>query len=310
MDRKCRILSIFVIAISVMVIFVAYCIIVNKPKEEIVYANDISFCSIIGGFEMCVGNELVLNDNMVKISPSNCSFKPEFTIQKRDEDEKEIKTDRYSFSYTGQYTLKAKVKANENYYINDTLIITVVENPISTTSVYIDKLPLQTVYVEQEILLSQLANIKYPTSSVLEVKCSEHVIYEQGKLKTIKEGAGVIEVYITYENITIMETIVFNVKAKIEDTGTQLILTANGNVVQNNSLRIEYSRFNFSINYELTNLEHNQQIMCWTNSDIVEVVSYNTPTIVLKTLSVGEAVIYVSPIDYPHIIFEIVVSII
>ena len=311
MKRKCRNLSIAVVSVLFVVVFVCMVAIFNKPKGAIIYADTINFTTTIGSFEMFIGNELVLNESLVQINPSNCSVKPKFTIRKSGEDEeRDITTNRYLFSEAGKYILTSKVKVDKDHYISDNINITVVNIITEDTSMYIDKLPLQTVYVEEEIELTKLAKLHYPILGEIKVSCSEHITYSQGKINAIKDGAASIDVIIKYENLIIMETIPLIVKAKVEDTGTNLIVSVGGNIVENNRLELTYSQFSFAINYELTNLEHNQEINCWTDSDIVSVISYNAPTIVLKPLSFGEAIIYVSPIDHPSIVFEIIITIV
>lgn len=312
MKKICRNLSIGLGVITIVILAVSISLIARRSKgSRIIYAETIRFSSTIGSFEMLIDNELIVDAGLVQITPSNCSFQPMFTIKKSTEDsEIAIVGNKHSFETAGSYTLYCKIQSNENYYITDSINIKVVSNPTKDTSMYINKLPLQTFYVDDIIELEKLAEIYAPNSSSVALAGDEYTTIEDGTIKAIRDGVAILDIKVTYENITIVETISFIIKPKIQDTGVDLILSINGNILEQNNIEIPYSQFNFAINYELTNLEQNQNINCWTDSDIVGVVSYNSPIIILKTLGIGTATIYVSPTLHPEVVFEIIVTII
>lgn len=312
MKRICRILSIGLGVLLIVILAVSISIIIKKSdKNKIIYAETIKFSTQIGSFEMLIDNELVLDVGSVKITPSNCSFQPTFTIKKSTEDDEiTIVGNRYLFETAGKYTLYCKVKSGKNYDIKDSMTINVVSHITSNTSMYITKLPLQTFYVDEIVDLALLAEVKAPNSSEVILSGSEHISIQDGNIKAIKDGVATLDIKVSYENISIVETVSFIIKPKIQDTGIDLILSVNGNVLEQNTLEIAYSQFSFAIDYELTNLEHNQNITCWTDSNIINVVSFNAPIIVLKPLNIGTATIYVSPEAHPEVEFEIIITII
>ena len=310
MKKKCRILSVCVVVACVVISAIAVVKALNKDEKYVVYAESVSFTTSVGGFEMCIDNQLLIDESIITISPSDCSFKPEFVIKCSSAEDKNIKMGKYTFASKGNYILECKVKSGKDYYAKDTIKITVVDSPTTTTNIHIDKLPMQTIYIDDEISLTSLAGLDYPTLSTINIECSEHVAYSEGKFKALYDGIATINISITYDYITICETVSLVVKVPIAESGVDLILSVNNNILTINQLQITYSPFNFTINYKLTNPEHNQVIDCWTDSEHIKVVSFNAPSIILTPLSIGEAIVYVSPIDYPHIMFEIVITIV
>lgn len=311
MKRKCRILSIFVVTVLAAIVLVCVIKTLTKSKKEQIYAEAITFTTDISSMEVCIDNELMVDKSMVQVLPSNCTQKVEFTIMKSSVGvENVIVGNKVSFNDIGKHILTCKIKANKDYYIKDTINITVVETPTSTTSMYIKKLTSKTLYVEDRVLLSSLVDIKCPSLAKIEPNCSEHFMYENGYITAINNGVGTIDIKVIYNNLIIFESVSFVVKPKIIESEIDLILSVDGTVVENNIIETQYSPFNLAINYQLTKTEQNQTINCWCNSSVVEVVSYNSPIIELKILTTGTATIYVSPADYPNIIFEIIVTIV
>lgn len=310
MNKKCRILSICVVVIAIVVAVVAIFKTFNKHEKLVVYAESVSFTTSVGGLEMCINNELLIDESIITVSPSNCSFKPEFVIKSDHFEDKIIKTGKYSFASKGIYILECRVKCSDEFYVKDSLKITVVDSKTITTNIYIGKLSMKTIYIDDEIPLTSLVELDYPALSSVDVECSQHISYNDGKFKALYDGIATINIFVTYDYITICENVKLAIKLPISETGVDLILSVNNSILTSNQLEIDYSPFNFAINYELTNLEHNQVIDCWTDSEHISVVSFNAPSIILTPLSVGEAIVYVSPEDYPDIVFEIVISII
>ena len=110
--------------------------------------------------------------------------------------------------------------------------------------------------------------------------------------------------------ITICQEISFAVKPSVINAEVILKLTVGDEVLANNVVEKQYSEFSFDIGYTLVNLDRNQAIYCWTESDVVEVIKFNSPTIRLRALGKGSATVYIKPIERPDITFEIIVNII
>jgi hypothetical protein len=312
MKKICRNLSVCLGVVAILILAISVILIINKEKSsKIVYAQTIRFCTSIGSFEMLIDNELILDETLVEITPSDCSFKPVFSIKKSTEDDEiSIVGNKYKFETAGKYTLYCKVASGSDYYVKDSININVVSSPTQNTSMYISNLPLQTFYVEDIIDLLNIVDIKSPDLSKIMIYGSEHILIENGIIKAVKDGVATLDILLDYNHIMIMGTVSFVIKPSIQDSGVGLKLSVDGNVLTKNTLEVQHTTFYNSINYELTNLEHNQNITCWTDSDLLTVISYDAPTIIFATTGVGDAIIYVSPKAHPEIVFEIVITII
>ena len=276
-----------------------------------VYAESINFTTKVGSFNVIIDNVLILNDNIVEITPTNCAFKPIFTIKLNGaDDETLINSNQYVFNTAGKHTLIAKVLSGENYYLRDSIYITVTNTPTATTSMYIGNLLQTSMKVGDKLDINTLLDLKYPTSANLKVECNDNIEVAQNQIIAINEGMANINVYITYDNITISKNLSFNIKPKDEDSGIELILWIDNEEVDYNNVQIEYSPTSTLINYELTNLGDAQDIYCWTESNIIQVSSYFTPTIIIKPLSMGEAVVHIRSLHDSNIEFDIIISII
>lgn len=310
MKVKCRILSMCVVVVLAIALISGIFITINKNKDKDIYAKSLKFSGLIGGVEIYIENELIIDDNLVTVSPANCSFKPEFSIKKSGDDESvAVDKGKFLFETNGKYTLSCRVKSSKNYYLIRSISITVVDVPTDDTNIYVKKLTDATMYVEDKIDLLSVAEIKCPNSVKLDLICNENISIENNIVTAIKEGLGQIDIVVRYNNISICKTIFIIVKPKLTKDNIELKLTIGGQAI-NNNIEIEYSEFNFMMNYELTNLEGNQSINCWTDSNIVSIVSYNSPIIEMLMIDKGKAVVYVSPLSYPEIVFEIVINII
>ena len=185
-----------------------------------------------------------------------------------------------------------------------------VDTPRETTSFYIQKLNVNDLYVDEDISLDKIAYIKRSSNSAVTVACDEHMLYNNGIITPTKEGDGLITVILKDNDVTICYDITLKIKPSIVNAVVELRLTLGGEVLTGYTVEKQYSPFNFDIGYTLINIDRNQAINCWTNSDVVEVVRYNSPTITLKPLRQGTATIYVVPLERPDLTFEIIVSII
>ncbi|MFQ6723999.1 MAG: hypothetical protein ACLRFE_01510 [Clostridia bacterium] len=316
MKRFCRILSIsfpIVFGLSLVLgVVIAIGKIVTKPKDETNYAETITFNALAGNMDLYIYNDLIVSEQMMTITPKNHDYEPEFTIRKYGDNENEatsINAGNLSFEEEGEYVLACKIKANQYGYIEDTIIINVISELEQNTKMYLGDKKSVVLYEDGEYNIEDLVNIKYPIGTSIDIKCSEHFAVNGKLITALNEGVANMEVILTYDNISICRTFLFKVNAKILPETINLILNLNDTPLKENKLEINLASPNISVNYLLTNLPMNQQINCWTDSDKVMVLPSGEPTIVLRGLKVGEAVVYVSSVEYPQLIFEILVTI-
>lgn len=311
MSLKCRILSIFVVPIilSAVIAFIIY--IFNKPNTENVYATSIKFTPMASTIEVYKLNELIIDSNIVEVKPSDCSFAPKFTLVKYGQDEAEtIALGKLNFATAGKYTLTCSIPSSEKYDIEDSLIISVLDAPDENSLLYITQFDKPTIYVEDSISINSFAKIIYPKTSYVNISPTDNISVNNNIVTALKDGTGFIDITITYDNISIYYKLKLFIKPKLTENNITLTLSLKGEVIKDNTIQLEYSNFSFSLNYEISNLETNQEISCWTTSPLIKVISFDTPVIVLKTLGVGEAIVYISPKAYPDIVFEIVLIIV
>ncbi|MBQ7880278.1 MAG: hypothetical protein IJ358_00325 [Clostridia bacterium] len=310
MKIKCRILSIAVVAVAAVASIVSAVKISRKTNDRVVYADSISFCGMIGGAEIYIDNELVVDDNLITITPSDCTVTPEFTIKKSgNSEEVEISESKYTFTSAGKYTLACKIKANENYYLKDTIALTVVDNPSTTTSMYIKQENKISLYVDDEIDLSSVAKTICPADATVEISCDENLSINNDIVTAINSGLGKIDVVLKFDNIVVCKTISIIIKPKIIENDIALRLTVGAKKIENDTIEIKHSKLSFTMAYELINID-NQFINCWVNDDVVKILNCNPMIIELLPLEIGETILYISPVGYDSIVFEIVIKII
>lgn len=307
MKIKCRILSIFATAILSIITLVSIVIIARKEDNTTIYAESINFVDSIRSAEIFIDNKLILNDSLVCIEPDNCTLKPEFVVKKYGSNNEELITDgSYSFPSTGRYTVYCQVKSSENYYKKDNMNLTVVDTPSSTTAMYINPDESITMYNDDEIELSSIVHTHCPSVANMKVTCSEHLNVEDNIITALKEGVGTIDITLSYHNLVINQSFSVVIKPKTVESDIRLKLYSTKpieDVITINSLECE-----LELCYELLNVD-SQQINCWTDSDIFEITSHSAPIITLNPKCSGEAILYISPIDYEDVIFEVVVRI-
>jgi len=309
MNIKCRILSVFIVIISAVVIGISAIVINRKQDNETIYAESINFVGNISAADIYINNALVLDNKLINVEPNNCTLNPELEIKKRGGESKSISMDKYYFDEAGIYTITCKILKNKNYYIKDTIKITVVESLTEDLSMYIKHKASNIFYIEDTINLSQVAEIVGPENAEIDLKCSTNLLLNNDAVTAIATGYAQIEIMLSYNNIKILNTIPLIIKPKAVVSDIALKLISNGKVIQNNEIEITKSKFNLSVIYELINID-NQQINCWTDSSIIEIIGFDSMMIELKTLDIGEGIIYVIPVDYPQVVFEIVVKIV
>ena len=311
MKKICRNLSI--VALVVIGITTAILIIValRKTKDKEIYATDVNFKTMAESIEIYGENKIVVSSDLVNIKPANCTVEPEFLFKKYGQSgEIEIKDNYHKFEDVGKYILICRVKSGESYYVEDRLTIDVVNAPRETTSFYIKDVGVINLYLDESVELEELVTIKRGNNSSIEMIHNERVKYENGIINPIMEGACETAILLKDNNIVICQEITINVKPSVINAEVKLELTLGGEILESNVVEKQYSQFYFDIGYTLVNLDRNQAVECWTESSVVEVVRFNSPTIRLKPLSRGIAIVYVKPVERPDLIFEIIVSII
>lgn len=311
MKKICRILSI----VAVLVVGIVATILVvkafNKSKDREIYATSVNFKTNAGAVEIYRENEIVLSKDLVTIKPADCALMPEFWFKKYGQSgETLIKGTTHKFEDSDKYILICRVKSGDTYYVEDRLTIDVVDTPRETTSFYIQKLNVNNLYIDEDVSLDKIVHIKQSSNSSVTVDCDEYVEYNNGILTPRKQGDSKITVILKDNNISICHKISLKINPSVVNAEVELQLTMGGQVLSGNVVEKQYSQFNFDIGYTLINLDRNQSIDCWTDSDVVEIVKYNSPTIRLRPLCRGTAVIYVVPVERPDLTFEIIVSII
>ena len=308
MKNFCRILAICVASV---VLVIAGILVVNalrQPKGKILYATDVEFLTLSGGMEMLIDNDLVLDQSMVKISPQNCEFAPEFTVKKFGAIKESSVTDgKVVFTETGRYTISCKVKSSESNYVVDKITIKVVDEPNDSTAMYVTKLDFD-IKVGQSIALNEVAQI-YPMGKVSKIVCSENVEYSNETVTAINLGDATIDIFVTSDNLTISKRICFTVAEGVGVGDVGLKLKIGETEIVDNIVEIEMSNFNFAISYEIVGID-TQNILCSTDGDILSVISYNAPEIILKPLNLGETMIHIVLVEDESIQFDIVIRII
>ena len=202
MKNKCRILSVIVTVILTSITLITTINLIIKPKDEIIYAESINFVNGIRSAEILLDNRLVVDENLVEVAPKNCSFTPEFTIKKYGTSEETVINGYYTFPKTGTYTIACKINSGKNYYEKDSMSITIVETPTSSTIMYIiDK--HVSLHENDEIDLFSVANIVKPENSSIKVETNSNLQFYNNTIKAVKEGKGEINITLTYYNIII-----------------------------------------------------------------------------------------------------------
>ena len=306
--KRCRILSISITAISLIISAVIIGFIISNNSKT-VYATSIKFKGEVRGVEIYVDNKLIINKDLIVVEPGDCNIQPEFTIKKYGGDEEIVIVDNsYDFKASGRYTLSCKAKSSKDHYVRDSITLNVVNAITDTTSMYIKQKANVTLYEEDEVDVSAIVKLECPTSSKVEYNYNKFITINKGTIKAMIPGLASLDVVVSYDNIVISKQITIIVKPKTIGSDISLKLTINNDNLQNNIININNDVFNFAINYELINSD-NQLIICWTNDYVVDIVSFECPTIIIKPLKSGSTTIYVSPVGFETRVFEIVINV-
>ncbi len=310
MGMKRRILSIFVIVVTLIVTLISIIVVANKKEYKLVYGKNIKFNSNISGFEMSIDNYLIIDKSMVTITPSSCSFEPEFTITKSSSGEEiKIKEGKYKFSQTGKHILKCMVKTSATYSWHDKISINVVDGYNSSTSMYIKQIKNQVMYVEDGVMLDEIVELKYPTNTKITYDYTDNISIKDNFVTAKLDGLAKIDITINYNNIIITDTIYITIKPKIIESDIGIIFGAGGQVIDGNHIEIKLSKYNFGIDYELTNTDF-QLVDCTTDSPVIKIFSFDASIIVIETKQVGDAVVYITPLSHPELVFELFIRVV
>ena len=312
--KSSRILSVFVILVCVVVAIILgaiFFVVPQKPKD--VHAKSINFVTKSGGFEICKSNEILVDYYIVEISPSNCTFKPEFLLKRtgeKDEDALGVALGNMTISEIGSYELICRAKSGKNSYVKDRVKIKVVDEPGENTGMYISKKNPAGIYVDDSLNIDEVIHTISPIGAQLAISTSPHFVLDGQTLVAMMEGLATVDIRLSYDGITIVDQFMYTIKPRKSESANQLILTVNGTMLDNNEVQVEYSTFNQSISYYITNL-YSQEVECYTDSELISIKNrYNFTTIIFTTLGRGEAIIYVSPTDFPQLRFEILIRIV
>lgn len=304
MKIKCRILSIIGVAIlaSVSVYFISMAW-VRSTEDKAVVATDIMFDMGARGFDIYVDNKLVLDRESVKITPENSTSTLEFCVAKYSskDDTTEIKGN-HQFEQTGKYLVTGIVWISPTYCIKDYLLVTVVDTPTENTPAYILPKNCQ-VYVGERTNIADLLDIKSPNNEI-EITGTSGVVVDGEYITCISTEKQSLFVQASYLNIKVF----YQLDLVVTERQTmQLSLNYGGQKVQ--SLTFHHTQDEQMFTYEIIGAKI-QTIICQADCDVVRVVSCNSPTIIIKTLKLGECKLKISLESDPNVVFEVKIVVI
>lgn len=309
MKGKTKILSTIMTCVTVVVSIVCYFVAINKNKsKQVVYAESVCFTNGVGGCELFIDNELILDSSLVTIVPANCSFQPEFSVVKYGSDSNDIiKTGtHYKFKSTGKYIVKCSVKSGEydTSYTSATMTVKVVDEP-TLTNMHILPTTNSAIDVGQSIDISTFANITYPDEAKISITTSQHLRYSNGNITALKGGKASVEITLKLFNIFIYHKLNIDVIGEIMPQSYDIKFTFGQDIYYNNDeIKISLSSNSYALGYQLLNFK-NQQIICSTNNNNIVILISEAPFIVFQTLNAGRVTIFITPIENPSATFEV-----
>lgn len=316
MNKKCRILLIFVV-IGLISVGVFFCLLAyNKYKSNnTIYARSINFVEGARNYEICIENSIILNKDIVTITPSNYSFDITFEIKKTYNPDKTpattIKLDTpLKFSTTGKYriTCKAISGSEENNFITDYIYISVVANPSDTTTMYIKSKEI-TLTVNSSISLNEAVNITKPAIAETNILCNENISFSNNTLTALNVGAGIVDIKLKYYSLILYKQVAIAIKPIIEASDLSLTITYGTQLYNDNdTITIIKTNSTINLNYIINNCD-NQQINSWCDNGLQILPSF-PPSIIVKADTVGAFNLYISPKDYADIIFKVILNIV
>ncbi|MBQ3502329.1 MAG: hypothetical protein IJA72_01525, partial [Clostridia bacterium] len=107
----------------------------------------------------------------------------------------------------------------------------------------------------------------------------------------------------------ITDTIYITIKPKIIESDIGIIFGAGGQTIDGNYIEIKLSKYTFGIDYRLTNTDF-ELIDCTTDSSAINILSWDSPVIVVETKQIGDATIYITPLEHPELRFELLIRVI
>ncbi len=317
MKRKCRILLIFVV-IGLISVGVFFCLLAynkHKSRNKAIYATSIQFIEGARNYEVCIDNSIILTKDIITTTPFNYSLDIIFEVEKvynpNEIPPVEIELDvPFNFSTTGKYriTCKAISGPEKDNVITDYIYISVVAEPTSTTTMYI-KDKQASITVGETLNLDKIVNIAKPAIAEMSITCNENISCANNKVTAINKGAGKLDIKLKYYNLIICDTVVINIKPIIEASDLSLSVIYGKNTYTNNDIiTITKSNYSINLNYIINNCE-NQEVICWSDNGL-QIVSTFSSLIIVNASSIGEFNVFISPKDYPDIVFKIVLDII
>ena len=310
MKFKTKILSITLIMVTTLVCVACYFCAINRDRAtQPIYAESIHFTDGAGGFELLMDNELILDDSLLTISPSNCSFAPEYSISKYGDKSStniEHTESRYKFNSVGKYIIKCKIKSGkyESSYTSTTTTINVVAEPTNSTNMYIKPTSKKSISLGDRIALSDLVNIVYPQQAELNIITSKNLDMVNGEISALTEGSASITIYLRLFNIFLCYNLNVEILPKAELTEQDIQFTLGNNVYYNGDEVCLTSSNIYSLSYELLNCS-NQQTTCIANNQNLSILSQESPIILIKPIHFGKTTLYLTPIESPNTTFKI-----
>ena len=195
MGRKCRILSIFVIAVFVACSAVCVTLAVSKNiKRREIYATSITFNSP-RSMDLYIDNSLIISNDIVTICPNNCTVKPTFYLSTRDDLDvrEEMDGQTFKFNATGSYVITCEIASSKyGYTKSDYITINVIDAPVKDeTPMYIRRSenvisPIQ----GDDIELNNMLDIICPNNANVEILVNDKLKLIDGCIQTVNSGMG------------------------------------------------------------------------------------------------------------------------
>lgn len=247
----------------------------------------------------------MIDESLITIEPSDCSFVPEFSISK----DTYVKQDnKYAFYETGVYNITCKVRGgkDETYFKTDTLKIKVVDAMPSFMGIQVASRISYPLYVGENVDISTIANIRYPTNAELKISTTENIKYENGTISALAKGDAIIYISIVCNGIAIYDKATLKVYEPKAPELISITFEYAGNYFgDGDTITLSKSKIYRSINYQLLNAD-SQSIICTSSNPLVaEIISFNSPLIIINAKSIGSCLISISPEGNSNIIFSL-----
>lgn len=304
MKIKCRILSI--IGVLILAGASAYFLKVAWDKSTSyteVIATDMMFDTGARAFDMYINNKLVLSEDCVRLKPEDCTQSPEFFVAKySSRDETTEVRQNYKFEDTGKYLVTGLVQVSPTYSLKDYLLVTVVDSPTEHTPVYIQPLARK-IYCGERTKISELLRIKCPSGQI-QISGTSGIAVDGDYVISNHSGAQSLFVQAEHLKIKVFYQLDLTV---IDKLPAKLELNYGGSRVE--ELTFRHTDDTEMFTYQIVNAKL-QTIICTTDSDVIRVISFDSPAILIKTLKAGECKLKITLVDDPSVVFEVKITVI